>query len=50
MTTVNFTVHHVARIEGHGNIVVNARDGKIEEVNCFTETAAGRAGAERIIE
>ena len=29
---VNFKVHHVARIEGHGNIVVNARDGKIEEV------------------
>ena len=33
MTTanVNFTVHHVCRIEGHGNIVVNAKDGKIEE-------------------
>ncbi|MDD5311943.1 MAG: Ni/Fe hydrogenase subunit alpha [Dehalococcoidia bacterium] len=33
MTTkeVNFTVHHVARIEGHGNIIVNAKDGKIEE-------------------
>ncbi len=29
--TVNFKVHHVARIEGHGNIVVNAKDGKIEE-------------------
>ena len=34
MTTknVNFKVHHVARIEGHGNIIVNAKDGKIEEV------------------
>jgi sulfhydrogenase subunit alpha len=34
MTTknLNFKVHHVARIEGHGNIVVNAKDGKIEEV------------------
>ncbi|MBN1376387.1 MAG: Ni/Fe hydrogenase subunit alpha [Dehalococcoidia bacterium] len=34
MTTadVNFTVHHLTRVEGHGNIVVNARDGRIEEV------------------
>lgn len=34
MTTknVNFKVHHVTRVEGHGNIVVNAKDGKIEEV------------------
>ncbi|MGD0353989.1 MAG: Ni/Fe hydrogenase subunit alpha [Dehalococcoidia bacterium] len=33
MTTanINFKVHHVARIEGHGNIVVSAKDGKIEE-------------------
>ncbi|MGA9048506.1 MAG: Ni/Fe hydrogenase subunit alpha [Dehalococcoidia bacterium] len=33
MTTanVNFKVHHVARIEGHGNIIVSAKDGKIEE-------------------
>ena len=29
--TVNFKVHHVARVEGHGNIIVNARDGKIEQ-------------------
>jgi coenzyme F420-reducing hydrogenase alpha subunit len=28
---INFKVHHVARIEGHGNIIVNAKDGKIEE-------------------
>ena len=27
---INFKVHHVARIEGHGNIIVNAKDGKIE--------------------
>lgn len=30
--TVNVNVHHVTRIEGHGNIVVNATDGKIERV------------------
>jgi len=30
--SVNFEVHHVCRVEGHGNIVVNAKDGKIEEV------------------
>ncbi len=24
-------VHHVTRVEGHGNIVVNVRDGKIEQ-------------------
>src|SRR5512136_2917464 len=29
--TVNFKVHHVARVEGHGNIIVNATDGKIEQ-------------------
>jgi sulfhydrogenase subunit alpha len=34
MTTknINFKVHHVARIEGHGNIIVNSKNGKIEEV------------------
>lgn len=26
------TVEHVARVEGHGNIVVNVREGKVEEV------------------
>ncbi len=31
MTDLNINVHHVTRIEGHGNIVVNARDGKIEK-------------------
>lgn len=30
--TVNVNVHHVTRIEGHGNIVVNATDGQIEKV------------------
>ncbi len=30
--TVNINVHHVTRIEGHGNIVVNAKSGKIEKV------------------
>ncbi len=29
---ININVKHVTRIEGHGNIVVNATDGKIEEV------------------
>ncbi len=31
-TSVNFEVHHVCRVEGHGNIVVNATNGKIEKV------------------
>lgn len=30
--TVNVNVHHVTRIEGHGNIVVNAVDGRVEKV------------------
>ncbi len=30
--TVNVNVHHVTRVEGHGNIVVNATDGKVEKV------------------
>lgn len=30
--TVNINVHHVTRVEGHGNIVVNATDGQIEQV------------------
>ena len=30
--TVNVNVHHVTRIEGHGNIVVHAVDGKVEKV------------------
>ncbi|MFC1761827.1 Ni/Fe hydrogenase subunit alpha [Planctomycetota bacterium] len=31
-TSVNINVHHVTRVEGHGNIVVNATDGKIEKI------------------
>ena len=31
-TSVNINVHHVTRVEGHGNIVVNANDGKIEKI------------------
>jgi len=30
--TVNINVHHVTRVEGHGNIVVNVTDGRIEKV------------------
>ncbi len=32
MTQVNINVRQVTRIEGHGNIILNARDGKIEEL------------------
>jgi len=32
MTQLNINVHHVTRVEGHGNITVNARDGKVEEI------------------
>ncbi len=28
---INIDVHHVTRVEGHGNIVVNVTDGKIEK-------------------
>ncbi|MBW8000523.1 MAG: Ni/Fe hydrogenase subunit alpha [Planctomycetes bacterium] len=31
-TTLNINVKHVTRIEGHGNIVVNAKDGTIEKI------------------
>jgi len=30
--TVDINVHHVTRIEGHGNIVVRAKDGVVERV------------------
>ena len=30
--TVNINVHHITRVEGHGNIVVNAKNGKIEKL------------------
>jgi len=32
MTQVNVNVHQVTRVEGHGNIVLNARNGNIEEL------------------
>lgn len=32
MTKVNINVHQVTRVEGHGNIMLNAKDGKIEEL------------------
>jgi coenzyme F420-reducing hydrogenase alpha subunit len=31
-TTLDIKVHHVTRIEGHGNIVVRAKDGVVEKV------------------
>ncbi|MFA6346720.1 MAG: nickel-dependent hydrogenase large subunit, partial [Dehalococcoidales bacterium] len=32
MTQVNINVHHLTRVEGHGNIVLNVNEGKIEEL------------------
>ena len=32
MTEININVHHLTRVEGHGNIVLNARDGRIEKL------------------
>jgi len=32
VTQVNINVHQLTRVEGHGNIVLNARDGKIDEL------------------
>jgi len=29
--TIQFDVHHLTRVEGHGNIVVNVTDGRIEK-------------------
>ena len=29
---ININVHHITRVEGHGNIVVNAASGKVEKV------------------
>ena len=28
---INVNVHHLTRVEGHGNIVVNIKSGKIEK-------------------
>jgi len=30
-TSLQLNLEHVTRVEGHGNIVVNVKDGKIEE-------------------
>ena len=32
MRDVNIDIHHVTRIEGHGNIIVNAKNGELKEV------------------
>jgi len=32
MSTVNVNVHHITRVEGHGNIVLNVTNGRIEEL------------------
>ena len=32
MTDLNIHIHHVTRLEGHGDIIVNARNGKIEKL------------------
>lgn len=31
MADLQVNVHHIARVEGHGNIVINVADGKMEE-------------------
>jgi len=31
MKNINVNVDHVTRVEGHGNIIVNVKEGKIEE-------------------
>ncbi len=31
MADININVHHVTRVEGHGNIVVNVKNGQLEE-------------------
>jgi coenzyme F420-reducing hydrogenase alpha subunit len=32
MTQIDVNVHYVTRIEGHGNLILNAKDGKIEKL------------------
>ncbi len=32
MKGYEINVHHITRVEGHGNVVVNVKDGKIEEL------------------
>ncbi|RME38309.1 MAG: Ni/Fe hydrogenase subunit alpha, partial [Thermoflexia bacterium] len=31
MTTLNVNVHYVTRVEGHGNIVVDVKNGEVKE-------------------
>jgi coenzyme F420-reducing hydrogenase alpha subunit len=31
MSTLNVNVHHITRVEGHGNVVLDAQDGEIKE-------------------
>jgi sulfhydrogenase subunit alpha len=31
-SAININVHHITRVEGHGNIVVNAKNGRIERL------------------
>jgi len=33
MKDLNINVQYITRVEGHGNIVVNAKDGKVEKIN-----------------
>ena len=35
---LNVDVHHLARVEGHGNIVVKVKDGEIKESEGFRYT------------
>lgn len=32
MSEINVDIEHLTRVEGHGNIVINAKDGKIQKV------------------
>ena len=32
MSEINIDIQHLTRVEGHGNIVLNAKDGKIKKV------------------
>ena len=33
MKDLNINVQYITRVEGHGNIIVNVKDGKIEKIN-----------------
>ena len=34
MGEININVEHLTRVEGHGNIILNAKDGTIEKKVC----------------